>query len=370
MFSNIVGVIKKGHLSNPRRDSKFLKGKVTRVLVKNQEMLQLSLFTDKQAFHENFTDDTICERLVEVMNEYFFQSEIQTDDKTYFYKITGKGKLLTNVKKQENLIQVKAHNKKKNYILEEGTVIPCLVDLGIMNDSGFVVKAYFDKYKQINRFLEIIDDTIGDEDNLNIIDFGCGKSYLTFILYYYLEFIKKINFNIIGLDLKSDVIDKCNNIRDKYNYNKLNFELGDISLYKPVSKVDMIITLHACDTATDYAIYHAIKLNTKYLLSVPCCQHEVNAQMTLDSNVLVNKYGILKERYSSILTDAIRGNILEYYGYNVNIMEFIDIAHSPKNLLIKAIFTGKRNLELKEKIIELVEQYNINPTLYQLLITE
>lgn len=271
MFQNIEGIITKGHLSNPKKDSKYTKAKINRVLVKDKELLQSSLFTEKQVFHTNYTDETIIQKLEEVMETSFNQAEIETVDKTYYYKLTSKGKLLTNVKKKDNGLVIKPHNREKKYLLKEGEVIPPLVDLGVMNEEGFIVKAYFDKYKQINRFLEIIEDTIGEEKSLHIIDFGCGKSYLTFILYYYLAFIKKIDFSITGLDLKEEVIQKCNQISEKYHYDSLHFELGDISLYQPSEKVDMIITLHACDTATDYAIYHAIMLKTKYLLSVPCC---------------------------------------------------------------------------------------------------
>lgn len=236
-----------------------------------------------------------------------------------------------------------------------------------MSEDGKIFKSHYDKYKQINKFLEIIDSTIGYEEELNIIDFGCGKSYLTFILYYYLVNIKNIKANIIGLDLKEDVIKKCNEIRDKYGYSGLKFEMGDISFYKPQNKVDMIITLHACDTATDKALYHAIKLKCKYILSVPCCQHQINSELTKDVFPLMNKYGLIKERFSSLLTDSIRANILEYYGYKVNVMEFIDFIHSPKNILIKGVLTSnKPNEKLKKDIDDLLNEYHISQALYDM----
>lgn len=368
MFANFKGNLKKGHLSNPRKDSKYIKAKVNRVLIKNEEFIQISLFTDKQVFHSNYECNEVFLKIEELMNNYFKQAELMTDDKTYFYKLTDKNKLLTNIKNRDNLITIKSQNKDKNYIIKEGMIIPPLQDLGVMNKEGFIVKAYYDKYKQINRFLEIIDDTIKNEKKLNIIDFGCGKSYLTFILYYFLVYIKNMDVSIIGLDLKEDVIKNCNEIAKKYGYNNLKFELGDISLYKPLNSVDMIITLHACDTATDYAMYHAIKLNTKYLLSVPCCQHEINKCMPNDAFKIINKYGILKDRFSAILTDSIRASILEYCGYKVNVMEFIDIENSPKNLLVKAIYTGNKKFENKEELDKLINEYKINQTLYNLII--
>ena len=326
-------------LSAPKKDSKYIKGVGRRINIKNEEVIQFEFFTQKQAFHSNIKFDELEEYLSKSFNDYFTQAEIQTKDYTYRFRLTSKGHLLSNKKKNNEKLVVLSNNKKKEYLIEEGMIVEPLIDLGVMTNEGKVVKAYYDKFKQINRFLKIIEDVLENDkkDHLNIIDFGCGKSYLTFIVYYYLTFIKKIKVNMIGLDLKEDVIEKCNQIRDKYNYNNLNFEMGDISLYKPKEYVDMIITLHACDTATDFAMYHAIMLKTKYLLSVPCCQHELNLQMNKQSQELVTKYGLVKDRLAAILTDSIRCNLLEYMGYDVAMIEFIDFSHTPKNILIRAI---------------------------------
>ena len=245
-------------------------------------------------------------------------------------------------------------------------IVPALVDLGIMTSEGKIIKSSYDKYRQINRFLEIINDSISDEKELNIVDFGCGKSYLTFILYYYLVEIKKMNINIVGLDLKDDVIDNCNNIAIKYGYKNLKFYKGDIKDYKS-NNFNMIVTLHACDTATDYALYHAINMKCKYIFSVPCCQHEINNQLKNDKLHLMNKYGILKERFSALLTDSIRANILEYYGYKTQVMEFVDFDASPKNLLIRAVLkSNNKNVKIKEEVKNIIKEYSINQTLYDL----
>ena len=338
----------------------------------NKEYYQIEKFTDKQVFHENIEKDTLEEKMLELMVSY---KNIAAWSKTNSFdlKISKKGKVFLGKKKGDNLKLVnKSHNKEKNYILKEGMQIQPLIDLGVFTKEGKVVKSMYDKYKQINRFVEIIDDEIKKNDykELTILDFGCGKSYLTFVLYYYFVEIKKINVKMIGLDLKKDVINKCNDIAKRYGYDNLTFELGDINGFKYNNKVDMVITLHACDTATDYALYNAIKWNSKMIFSVPCCQHELNAQMKSDSLSILTKYGIVKERVAALMTDASRANLLEVVGYKTQLLEFIDISHSPKNILIRAskgnVSKDKREKSLSE-VKALVDEFNFNPTLYNLL---
>lgn len=371
MLENIeIKSIIKGTISNPRNNSKYIKGYIRPVEIKENSMMQIELFTKTQSFAHNYNYDEFSEIINTIMLDSFFQLNIITNEYNYSFKYTKKNHLLSNkIKNKEikTLLNV-SHNKQKKYILNDGNIIPPLVDLGVMTQDGKIVPSYYDKYRQINRFLEIIDDTIKDfkEQELNIIDFGCGKSYLTFIVYYYLVNIKKIKTNIIGLDLKADVIKKCNEIAKNYGYNSLNFEIGDISLYKPYFRVDLIITLHACDVATDYAMYHAIKLHSKYLLSVPCCQHEINNQIKKSSSFLAS-YGIVKERMSALLTDTIRAKLLEYSGYNVDILEFVDFDASPKNLLVRAKYTGNSNAKALDEVNQILDEFKIVQTLYKLL---
>lgn len=340
---------------------------------KNNKFYQIEKYTDKQVFHENILIDELEEKILKYISSDYKQLAAWSEGRTFDLKISKKGKVFLGKKNSNNeKVANKSHNKEKNYILKEGMIIEPLIDLGIFTKEGKVINSKYDKYKQINRFLEIIDDEIKKKDykELTILDFGCGKSYLTFVLYYYFTEIKKINAKIIGLDLKEDVIEKCNTIAKRYKYENLHFELGDINGFKYNNNVDMVITLHACDTATDYALYNAIKWNSKLIFSVPCCQHEFNTQMQTENFSIITKYGIIKERVSALMTDAVRGNLLEAVGYKTQLLEFIDIAHSPKNILIRAS-KGKVSIEKKEKALKEVEalmkEYNLDPSLYKLL---
>ena len=363
----------KGVISGKKdKNQKNEKVKIDTILIKDKPILQFAIYTDKQVFHKNVEEIEAKDLIVSFLTDEFNNLELATEDYIYSYRITQKGKVLSNKRKTKEVSLVPiSHNKKKNYILEDGTLVPALVDLGIQMTDGKVTKAGYDKFKQINRFLEIIDDCISEEKHLNIIDFGCGKSYLTFILYYYFVEIKKMDVTITGLDLKEDVIDHCNEIAEKYGYSKLKFYKGDIAKYKEKNDIDMIVTLHACDTATDYALYHAITMNVKYIFSVPCCQHEINLELDSKNFHVINKFGILKDRFSALLTDAIRANILQYYGYKTNVMEFVDFENSPKNLLIRAVKTNNSlNPKIKEEIDAILREYNISQKLYSLLFTK
>ena len=346
---------------------------VLKINNKDKKYYQVEKFTDKQVFHENIEVNELEKTLNNLVNNKYKQLSAWSSNTTFDLKISKKGKVFLGKKKSnnENLFN-KSHNKEKNYILKEGMIIEPLIDLGVFTKEGKVINSKYDKYKQINRFIEIIDDEIkkNNYEELTILDFGCGKSYLTFVLYYYFVEIKNIKVKMIGLDLKADVIKKCNEIAKRYKYDNLHFELGDINGYKYENKVDMVITLHACDTATDYALYNAIKWKAKMIFSVPCCQHEFNGQMKPESLSIISKYGIIQERISALMTDSVRGNLLEASGYKTQLLEFIDIAHSPKNILIRA---SKANIskDKKEKALNevdtLIREFNFKPTLLDLL---
>ena len=334
---------------------------------KKEKYYQIAEYTEKQVFHKNVDENELERVCIVCLNENFLQLNAWAVSSEAQIKLTKKRKVLFDVKKADNkkmAEEVKTNNRKKNYILAEGSVIEPLVDMGIFTKEGKIVNSMYDKYKQINRFIEIIDDELKKIiiTHLNIIDFGCGKSYLTFIVYYYLTAIKKIKVNMIGLDLKEDVIKKCNKAAEKYGYENLSFELGDINGYNAPFKVDMVITLHACDMATDFALYNAVNWGANYIFSVPCCQHELNSQMKSEKFSLMTRYGIIKERFSALVTDAIRGNLLE----------FVDLSHTPKNILIRAVKNPNKSKEVKGKAMDevrrMMEEYGLSQALYRMIV--
>lgn len=346
------------------------------VLVVFKHGWQLQKYTQKQVFHENVLAENVVEVVLQLLEEDFNQLQAYTKDFEYGLRITSKGKVLENRKAQsgskDSIVQPFAHNRQKNYILKEG-IIPPLVDMGIFTTEGKVANAMYDKYKQINRFVELIDDAVAQQEQKNpfrIIDFGCGKSYLTFILYYYFTEIKKIKVEMIGLDLKQDVVEKCNKTAQKYGYSNLVFEVGDIAGYTPKQKPDMVISLHACDTATDHALFHGVEWGAKYIFSVPCCQHELNSQMQVVDLSLFTRYGLVQERVSALMTDAMRANLLQACGYKTQLIEFVGFEHTPKNILIRAV-QSNLTIQHKKKVLQEVKTFcatfSADPTLLTLL---
>lgn len=366
-------------LSNPSSKDGVIKI-CARPMLKNKSLLfQIEEYTKTQVFHKNLTAGDAGSYLTGKLSSdtssqtaSFKNALVETQSFTANVLVSKKGTITIKKKVNASVKQPKislSHNRKKKYILEEGIPVPFLIDLGVMTQNGNIVNAHYDKFRQINRFLEYIEDilpSLPTGRELRILDFGCGKSYLTFAIYYYLKVLKGYPVRITGLDLKEDVIRHCNELAVKYGYDKLEFLCGDIAYYDGCSQVDMVVTLHARDTATDYALAKAVGWGAKVILSVPCCQHELNKQMKNDLLSPVLHYGILKERMAALMTDGLRAQILEANGYRTQILEFIDMAHTPKNLLIRAVYNG-HCADNKAQINELLAAFDVNPTLYRLL---
>lgn len=358
-------------LSNPKKKGEVSKKKLRPVILDGELYFQQSSYIGTKVFHQNLRVSEAVAAVEHALKEEFKQGQIVTEKETVTILSNKQGNLTFRIKAMETERRQGSleHNKKKRYILEEGIPVPFLQDLGVMTAEGRVVKAKYDKFRQINRFLEFVEDILPElptDREVTLLDFGCGKSYLTFAVYYYLHILKEYDLRVIGLDLKEDVIDTCNRLKEKYGYEKLTFLKGDIAAYDGETRVDMVMTLHACDTATDYALEKAVRWGARVILSVPCCQHELNGQMKNALLSPVLKYGIIKERMAALLTDALRAEYLENCGYRTQLLEFIDMEHTPKNILIRGIFTGK-SANNREQIKEIEEFFHIDPTLGRIL---
>lgn len=358
-------------ISGARNAGEVSKVRIRPVLLKGEIKYQCSETHGTKELHKNYDKRQLISRIEQWMEKDFRQLQLESQNGTGSVLASKKGKMTVRYKRSQNCAGTSAvltHNRKKRYILEEGIPVDFLVDLGVMTPEGKVVRAKYDKFRQINRFLEFIEDILpqlAKDREVTILDFGCGKSYLTFAMYYYLKSLKGYDVNIIGLDLKTDVIMHCNELAEQYGYEKLKFLQGDIASYTGTDHVDMVVTLHACDTATDYALAKAVAWGAQVILSVPCCQHELNGQIKNEMLSPVFSYGILKERMAALITDGLRAQLLTEAGYDTQILEFIDMQHTPKNLLIRAVRSGKRK---KNKELETCMQaLHVTPTLKTLL---
>ena len=355
-----------------KSEDKAVKVRIRPVILKNEIEYQVSEFVGRKVLHSNHGAADVKKKIIDYMTEDFKQAQINMTDAAATI-LSSKSKTLTCKYKKAGQLKVQrdlSHNRTKKYIIQEGKPVAFMIDLGVMGQDGKIIRTRYDKFRQSNRFLEYIEDILpklDKERELTIIDFGCGKSYLTFAMYYYLKELKGYNIRIIGLDLKADVIEHCNELRTRYGYDKLDFYVGDIATYKDVDKVDMVVTLHACDTATDYALAKAVKWGAEVILSVPCCQHEANRTIKSDILSPVMDYGILKERMAAIVTDAARAKLLTANGYDTQILEFIDMEHTPKNLLIRAVKSSKEDISAREKTKDMLEALNLELTIDKLI---
>lgn len=371
----------RGIISNPRDKTGIIKIKVRPLEKKGELFFQLESFTKTQAFHENLTGEDACRKIAGYM-EQFGQMQLETVREECTVLVSKKGKVTVRRRRRQKEAQPadRSHNRKKRYIMEEGKPVPFLKDLGVMTEDGKIVRTKTDKFRQINRFLEFVEDILPRlerDRELTILDFGCGKSYLTFAMYHYLRELRGYDIRIIGLDLKKDVIDHCGKLAEKYGYDKLTFLVGDIADYDGVDRVDMVVTLHACDTATDYALAKAVGWGAEVILSVPCWQHELNARFAdgggekggecMTDLAPVMDYGLLRERFAALATDGLRAKYLEREGYETQVLEFIDMEHTPKNILIRAVKTGRKNQRAAEEIKKCTEFLGAEPALGRLL---
>lgn len=361
---NLVQMI----ISNPRDREAAGKIHLRPVLVKEHLVFQASEYRGNKVYHKNLSNTRAAAQILDWMEQYR-QLELASSLGQAVVLVSKKGKITIKEKKGTGCVKNTdlSHNRKKRYILDPEKTVGFLVDLGVQTKEGRIVNTRYDKFRQINRFLEFIEDILPElpkDREVTILDFGCGKSYLTFAMYHYLKELKGYPVKIIGLDLKEDVIANCNALAEKYGYEGLRFYVGDIAEYKGVDAVDMVVTLHACDTATDFALDKAVRWGAKVILSVPCCQHEVNKQIRNELLEPVLKYGLIKERISALLTDALRAEILESKGYQVQILEFIDMEHTPKNILIRGVKKGgKKEGNDYRRVMEFL---NVSPALEEL----
>lgn len=370
-FESALPVLSKAVFSQPIDKTDNQKVNIRPVLLKGELRYQLESFRDNKAFHRNVTGEELLKVVESQLESRYRQALVVTDKETIQYSMKVNGSYKRHATASLPLPgKVQSHNREKEYILKEGENIPALVDLGVFTADFKIVRAKYDKYKQINRFIELIDHAFKDygKDSITILDFGCGKSYLTFILYYYFAVKRKINATIIGYDLKEDVVKRCGEIARKYGYEGLEFVRADVTKDVLTDRnIDMIVTLHACDVATDFALHYAITKKADFIFSVPCCQHEVNSAIRRGGDLdILLKHGIIKERVSALLTDVIRANVLEDMGYTVDMIEFIDFDHSPKNIMIRARRNGKPGSKGRQQAQQLADSYGFKQTLLEL----
>ncbi|MCL2564618.1 MAG: SAM-dependent methyltransferase [Defluviitaleaceae bacterium] len=358
-------------ISNPHKAANECKKIVALpIKLKDREVLQFSFYTADKVFHYNLLEDEIEGKLREIEGLGYKQWEIDCGEGSFKLLVGKKGNFKRiNIKNPPNFVADLAHNKVKNHILKEGEPLDILINLGLMNKEGTVYKDKQKKFRQINKFLEIVDTVEAYvDDEAHILDFGCGKSYLTFVIYHYFNFILGKNVKITGVDLKEDVVAHCNELAIKCGYENLSFHYGDVSKFEWIKDCNMMVTLHACDTATDFALNYALQNGVKVILSAPCCQHELFGQIKSEVFAPMLKHGILKERFSALLTDAVRGQLLEAMGYRVGIMEFIDMEHTAKNIMIRAVKISDRvDDEKLEAALMLCREFSVEPMLGKLL---
>lgn len=335
---------------------------------------QVERFSATQAFHKNISEAQLPQELVALLQQDFFQLTAFAANREYQLRLTKKGRVLASTKQAEGAAAPasKSHNREKRLPLEEGIAIPVLVETGVLTAEGRVAADKRDKFRQINRFLQLVEDEIkyNKDDILRIVDFGCGLSTLTFVLYHYLERVKGYKVEMTGLDLRQDLMEQCSEAAAKYGYEGLRFITTDVADYRSSQPVDMVVSLHACDTATDLALFKAVEWEARMVFSVPCCQHELNNQIKTEEFSVMTRYGLIKERTASLMTDALRANFMAACGYKTQLVEFVGFEHTPKNIMIrahKAALPAAQRREMLDEALRLCDAFCLQPTLLTLL---
>ncbi len=326
------------------KKSSVRKVSVRPIILRGHLHYQFTYHQGQQVKHRNLSRQDSLAELKALVGHSFRQAQVfsQTADYHIIVSAKGKSKILTRPPSRQENMGPTGHNRDKNYIIPANKPCAFLHRLGIMNKQGQVLPSRMAKFKQINRFLEMVDDIVKHlptDRELQIIDFGSGKSYLTFALFHYLHEPKQLAVRIRGIDLKEDVVHYCNTLAQDLGWSQLSFWAGDIKYYEQTEPVDMMVSLHACDTATDIALAKAVLWRSKVILAAPCYQHELFRQIDNEQMRPLLRHGILKERLAALITDSLRASALEIMGYDVQVLEFVETEHTAKNLLIRAILS-------------------------------
>lgn len=368
----LADVLQSNHLvsatiSQPRQKSSDLRRvKLKPVMLRNAYHIQFEYQYERVMKHKNLTPDEAVTEVNELL-ETFRQGQFQLKDSDLQFQLSKKFKVTLKEKQTAQKEVQLSHNREKQYVLPLDEPVPFLIRLGIQSADGKVKRQKYDKFKQINRFLEFVEDSLKYlpvDRTVRILDFGSGKSYLTFALYHFLHEMKGYDVHITGLDLKKEVIEECASIAKDLGYERLEFLVGDINEYEGETAVDMVVTLHACDVATDMALARAVRWGAKVILSVPCCQKELNRQIQAPNLDVMLQHGLIKERFASLATDSIRAELLGLVGYDAQLLEFIDLEHTPKNIMIRAYLTNRQaSAETKARYLAFKQMLGADPFL-------
>ncbi len=358
------GGLTRAVLSKPRTRELPAKVTVEPLELRGEVAYRFTTQLADRALHENLAPPQARERLGVLLADYR-QGLLQSAEADW--QVLGE-KVLRRPPTRPRA--AREHDRRKRYLLEEGTPVPFLVELGVQTPEGRVRRSRYDKFRQVNRFLELVDDvlpSLPQEGTLRVVDFGSGKSYLTFALHHLLTTLRGREVELVGLDLKEDVIAACSALATELGTTGLRFERGDIARFEAGGDVDLVVSLHACDTATDEALAQAVRWNASVILAVPCCQKEAYRQLESAPLEPLLRHGLAKERFATLVTDALRAQLLELAGYRAQLVEFVELEHTPKNVLIRAVRGRPAGDDARRAYEELRDSLGLDPALERLL---